>query len=1078
MSRKLLIGPAGSGKTHRILDEFQQALSRAPDPLAEDLYLILPSIEHTDRMITLLLARGLKGFFHERVTTLTHLIPRLFGVEEESVISNPARYALVRDILTKNCWDYFAEVQQSAGFLELVVQFITELKDSLISAPMFRERMNELKRYEPELAPKYEALAEIYETYEKHLADAGLRDPQDDLKIFREKKGKGDIHPAFVRKGRVKKLWLDGFFDFSGLQREYLRELAEIADDITITLTKDPAPHREKLFDIVGSTEKILTEMGFEIEVMGPAPAFRARVSPSRPRGSESTSVSYRTKKPALVFLERNLFSGSKPKKIPPAKDTISVFEAVGIQGEVEMIARQIECLHRAGGYRYSDFAILLRFIGRYESAIRSIFGRYGIPVEIHERERLKLSPMIHTVVLLLKIYRGGWNRNDLINFLKSSYVRRVGETEKNYEWVSEFENRIFRRPMPAGREDWLKDWPDEIRDKRLDDFNRQKAQVLGVVAGLEDELRNARRFSAFKHQLLDAVRRTFGMIEVSDVYRDPVLRNAASARRLEALLEEIRMRLVSQGRDRADFEEFTDQFFRLVELDLYSLHHRDKNRVQIYDVSLARQKEYRVVFVAGLLEKTFPVQIKEDPLLSDWERRLINTHLEVRLQERLPRQGLERYLFYLAVTRAQERLILTYPRLDQEGKESLASFYLDEVKSLFQDTLEQKRQDLAHPYPDFEEAVSLRELETSVIGRLWDSEVPDEKLLLYVTNRLLENPASCGRIRKAVCKIKAELTDPSIHEGDYFRTRLMSATRLEEYGRCPYRYFANRVLKLYDPEDDLNIKRQGTILHQVLENFFRARLEDGVAEAKAFILREFETALSRHPLIREKQYQWELDCEYLRETLLRFIEFELDRLSHSPLQPRYFEFNFGTDAKDAAPVFEIDGEAEKISLCGKIDRIDVDPDGRLGLVVDYKRSAEFKKDDLEFGVALQLPIYLAAMERFLKLTPIGGEFYVLRSLDRKGFYHEKNAAPFADIASQKLKFSDEEFAGIIERSFDYVRRFMRDMKRSEIPVRPRLCLSFCPFSPVCRIEKWRLPEIYEEIREEDKRLAAEETHV
>src|SRR3990167_3639615 len=115
------------------------------------------------------------------------------------------------------------------------------------------------------------------------------------------------------------------------------------------------------------------------------------------------------------------------------------------------------------------------------------------------------------------------------------------------------------------------------------------------------------------------------------------------------------------------------------MEVDLFSLHERDKNAVQVYDISLARQKEYKVIFLAGLLERVFPSETREDPVLSDEERRTAG------LAEKLPKQALERYFFYLAVTRARERVIFSYPRFDLEGHEALPSFYVDEVTRLFQ---------------------------------------------------------------------------------------------------------------------------------------------------------------------------------------------------------------------------------------------------------------------------------------------------------------------------------------------------------------------------------------------------------
>ena len=66
MSRTLLIGPAGSGKTHRVLGEFEQLLKTDTHPLADKYFFLLPSAEHTGRIITVLMSRGVEGFFYRR----------------------------------------------------------------------------------------------------------------------------------------------------------------------------------------------------------------------------------------------------------------------------------------------------------------------------------------------------------------------------------------------------------------------------------------------------------------------------------------------------------------------------------------------------------------------------------------------------------------------------------------------------------------------------------------------------------------------------------------------------------------------------------------------------------------------------------------------------------------------------------------------------------------------------------------------------------------------------------------------------------------------------------------------------
>ncbi|MEM4266787.1 MAG: PD-(D/E)XK nuclease family protein, partial [Candidatus Nanoarchaeia archaeon] len=65
-----------------------------------------------------------------------------------------------------------------------------------------------------------------------------------------------------------------------------------------------------------------------------------------------------------------------------------------------------------------------------------------------------------------------------------------------------------------------------------------------------------------------------------------------------------------------------------------------------------------------------------------------------------------------------------------------------------------------------------------------------------------------------------------------------------------------------------------------------------------------------------------------------------------------------------------------EILIRGKIDRIDVTPDGKFALVIDYKTGKRFKASSLENGTCLQLPLYLLAAKNLLGLEPLGGHLY------------------------------------------------------------------------------------------------------
>ncbi len=1021
-----------------MLEEFASAAAAGKDPLARDLFFLLPSAEHVDRITTQLFQSGMRGFFHRRVTTLSRLIPEVFGPGDEKVVSNMTRLLVLREILAQKEWPYLEQVRQMPGVLDLVSGLITELKDSLVDAAGFRKKMDALKKKEPLLKDKYETLAGIYEAYEKELKTRGLRDRQDDLKLFRQFREAG-------RAPRFKKIWLDGFFDFSPLQTEYLRELSELSEDITVSLTYDHAAPRTALFEPVQETLEMFEALGFDI------------VNP----GGENR----RAARPALAYLERHLFSDKKPDpKKAPAPEGVEFYEAVGVQGEVEMIAREILRMTRAGDYRFSDFAVLFRQVSGYESPIRSIFSRYGIPVEIHERERLKLSPLIQTVCSLLRIFRGGWKREDLLNFLKSSYVTSLAPgVPKTYEWPSELENRAFASGVWQGREAWMQDWT----FGKKDDFNARKKKALESLCRLEDGLRNAGLFPEYKSILGHALRETFGVFKQPEASSDPVRRDAAAWKRFESLCEEVQKQMENASLP-PGFDTFADQFLRLVELDLYSLHDRSKNRVQIYGVSLARQKEYRIVFVAGMLERGFPVRVKEDPILADWERRAGGL-----LRERLPRQNMERYLFYVAATRAKERLVLTCPKLDFEGKEALPSFYFEEVRALFGKEIPVKKQDLAHPYTSAYEAISPRELENAVVGDLWHADpylAADPGLIYGLFSVLFGAPEKKARLESVLAEISARLTDKEILDNDYLNSERTSATALEEYGKCAFKYFAGRILQLQDPQEEVNLKIKGIVRHFVLENYFKKRIERKMSweESRKFVVEELPKALAKHPLVINKKYQYELDVEELEEMLLNFLEAELKRLETTPFQPVKVEFAFGTRFNPDAPAFEMEDGGRKFRVVGKIDRIDADPATGRALVLDYKPTAKAVNKDMEAGVSLQLPLYAQVVEKYLKMKSVGAHLLAVSNGATAGFYLKEMSEGTGGPARSQM--SDEEFKAVLDRSLFFIRRFTAGMKKGEIHVLPRRCEDHCPYPAVCRVEKWRLKMIQQEITEEDQK--------
>ena len=1044
----LLIGPAGCGKTQVCTEAFDEAISTSSNLLADDHLFILPTAEHRARTIDLVLRRGLPGFFQRRITTFDRSLRELLRLGGLDFATDVTRRIILEEIFSRLKLQYFEGATQTAGFLELISRTIVELKEYLIRPDEFEKRLASLKKRFPEFALKYDDLIHIYQAYEHELKERNLTDQRDSLRLLEEGLNRGEFQSP-----ELKCVWIDGFSDFSKLQLAFIEFLTRHANEVTVTLTVARDPFRSPLFSVVSETQAALEDMGFQKTWV--------------------EGKNYRSPGKTLQHLEQNLFREGKATKISPDA-TVQVFEATGLLGEIEMIAREIKRLVRAHDYHFSDIALLFRNTDPYIQVIQNIFRKFEIPVEIHERFRLRTSPVARTLMSFFEILLNDWNRKDLFNFLKSSYVRR------DYELISELELRALQRGIFRDRTYWLESFP--------------QAEAFQDIAHFEDQFRNLKTVNDFS-KWVSAVMNHFGLLsaiqnggsasllggDFPDFADEKTRSDRESARRIMLLLEELKRK--SRFLDGASPSAFAKEFLALIYVDLYSVHGQDKNRVQVYNISLARQKEYKAVFLAGLLEKQFPIQIKEDPILSDVERRVLNEKGEV-LRERLPRQAFERYLFYLAVTRANERLILSYPRFDLEGKEALPSFYVEEVRAVFKEKLAGKKQHITEVLPSWNDIATVREAEERIIQDLWA--IPSRgirscqsgyRIAFALYNRLIARSEFAGLIRRLLQPIEGVITDERIKS--YFASpeKVWSPTLLEEYGECPYRYFAHRHLHLESQAEGIDIKRKGTILHDVLEQFFtwQRDIKKGkvsFTEAKEFCLRKFDEFWQEEPLRGERYYKIELERKKMQEMIIQILRVEL--IEKKPpiagLVPAYFEYEF----KDLI----LKGERREIMLRGKIDRIDLDSEGKYGLVIDYKTGKKFNAKFLKNGVLLQLPFYLIAAREKLGLKPLGGHLYSLSKTASTGFHHKDNLAE-AGIATRKgSHFPGKEFDEVIHRSIRFAEKFVGGIEHAEIPVKPRDCVSYCPYSAVCRIEKWRLEHIYREIDKEDRESMSEKERV
>jgi ATP-dependent helicase/nuclease subunit B len=270
--------------------------------------------------------------------------------------------------------------------------------------------------------------------------------------------------------------------------------------------------------------------------------------------------------------------------------------------------------------------------------------------------------------------------------------------------------------------------------------------------------------------------------------------------------------------------------------------------RVFVAPIEAARGLSFDTVFVPGLAEKMFPGKIAEEPMLLDTARRQIGAAL----QTNDDRVASERLQLSIAAGAAERRLLFSYPRINlEQGRPRVPSFYALEVVRAAEQRL-----------PSFAELAERAETATS--SRLgWPapidpaSAIDDAEYDLAVLNRIANvkangagtaryilgsNPyvaralraryqrwsrgwsASDGLLSQSAA-VRAVMAKHSLTARSY------SATALQHFARCPYRFYLDAIQRLAPCEvpeaiDELDPLQRGSMIHDI-QFLLSARLQE-----------------------------------------------------------------------------------------------------------------------------------------------------------------------------------------------------------------------------------------------------------
>lgn len=1018
-AKTLLTGRAGSGRTRRLLDRLAGAVAGGRE---ESALLLVPTVSQAGHLKRLLLSRtpDLAGFFDLSVVTFTGLAERVLpGRPIGELLSGARRDLLLRRALAAGAARSFGPAARYPGFRRAALGLLKELKQNGLAPEELAERLRRAAEERRGAARRrLEAFRELFVAYEALREEAGLIDHEDYLRLARDVLGEPSC-PL-----RLALLGVDGFPNFTRLERDLLLALVRRADESVVTLPWDPDLEAEegRQFRVAAETRAFLLSRGFREEAL---PGSR------------------RARPASLRALERELFGPGEGR----IRDDggLLVLEGADPDDEADRAARAVLREVRDGGRRYRDVLVVMRDTRVSGPRLGAAFRRHGLPFRVHGPMSLGHLPYLRACRALFRVAAGDDDPARVRGLLRSGHFAALDR-----ETADRLEVELIENGAPDDAEGWA---------RRLSPWSAEAAEIFAGDRIPEepappDALRD--RFLALADRHLAPLWR-----------RDPAAEDEVSVKLEARAVRALREGLVETARALAPEGPATPRRF-LEELEetlreaAAALPDRRLDVVNLIDAREARQWEAPVVVVAGLVEGIFPRRPREDPFLADRDREELNRSGSLSLRERLLERDEERYLFYVAATRARDRLVLTRPATDGRGTETLASHFLVQVLRLVHPDhvgriVSARR--LSDALPRQEEIASredLRRLALHGISEPFRRGTPEARRagLAAALHDLLAGEDA--PYRRALARglrhrdlLPAALAGPAPLVR--FAARGHSASSLEDFAQCPFLHFSRRVLGLRPlPEDSgaaLDPPLLGEVAHEVLRRFLAPALagRDPDPASLPETFREVFDELARHvPL----DLVGELARRDLEAVLSEVARREAARLAGSRFSPALLEWDFSFPAGRAR-------DGREVLLRGRVDRVDRGPEGAV--VIDYKYSARgfdrSRRDGVAEGSHLQLPIYLLAVRDALGTPPMGAWLYPLRRPRTSGFAVEGGPAPDEAVTLDAAALDE-----LLLATADRVLGFDGRIRAGEVAIRPRdrgRCAG-CDYADLCRLESWQ----------------------
>lgn len=1076
MSLKLIIGRSYEPREEFMYNEIADILNKEPD---SNIFYLVPEHITFDSELNMLNAlhqhphfedRDLMGMIRLQVFSIERLAWYLLQdqpVYQRPQLTSTGMNMMLQQIIKENENDLkiFNRQVHEQGFIEKLTHLFTEFRQGNILPETLDEMMAELDVKEDEetsesadfykknLLVKLEDLSILYDKFMTRL-DGNYIEKEDIIEALIDKVKSESWKDTYI--------YFNHFDSFTAQEMELIEACMKQAEETTVGLTLNKPypnnpPQKNELFYQTGLTyHRIFShalENNIEIETINCNDYSENNIETSD----------------TMAALEQYWVDSSENMGQVSEKDTVlvnglEIWEAENRQAEVIHTATEIRKLVYEEGYRFQDIMVFARNIEEYSTIIPSIFAQNNISVFVDEADLMANHPLVEFVQSLFLVYQNNWRQEDILRLLKtdlllpidpgnlpsmeggrSDYIRK--ESQKFRNKVDLTENVVLANGYMGedwyGEEDWIytkfkttEEEEQKERDKIIQDVtNEVRRQVRDILMPFFNQLDRSetnKEAARYFYMFLEK----YHVNDVLLVWRDEAIEaeELEAGRKHEQIWEQF-IRLLDEFVDLLGEEPFeVKSFLQLIEVGFeaaaYSIVPPTIDQVIFSLIDKEPAEKPKIAFILGLNDNSLPLQQRNDTLLSDEDREVIDDYVdeEAYIQEgSFADTANEPYVAYSVFTRATDKLYLSVPLKNNDNDELRISPYVERIKDHFDITMKEKKFEAHIDDPVSEEILdfigspkeTMRQL-VSVMRQGKDiNQIPHPfwlRLLRIFANTYEEDPRF-QRIMGGLdySNIPEPLTQENA-EALYGKNLYVSVTQLESFFEDPFSYFLKYGLRLEERDIlDLTPLETGNFFHSALDALFKKvsqenlslnKLSDSeIEDLTEEVLSELFT--KRQFSILNKTNDMAFNRYLLSQTIKQMAAVFAIQKEYTPFNTEKTEVPFGfQSSKNNIAGFSHDLSKDRsIHLRGVIDRVEsaLIEDSLYLNVVDYKSSKQnFNIEDVYYGLDLQLLTYLfTALKNSKELVgkeakPFGGFYYQIQN-------------PFIELESKDFNLSDDK---------------------------------------------------------------------